>query len=171
MPRRTRSELINRLEWIYQVEGMNAVMFFGVMLFLIASYGFTNLIFMSYGILFCCFILLQGTYYWWIKYSSIKEEKEPVEVQVERLKTFKHLNHIGLILIPMVFLLQWFISGYSFSSDNLLGWAIFANLFAVLEYINYYHKQLMYDNRYDLRFLYQNRILKEATLHKDLREN
>jgi hypothetical protein len=68
-------------------------------------------------------------------------------------------------------LIQWYISGKSLNSDNFFGWAIFANLFAICEYINYYHKQLMYDNRNDMDYLLRNRQLKEASLYKDLRDN
>lgn len=166
-----RKRLLHKIQWTYQVEGMNAFMFFGIMIFCILTFGFTDLIFFTYGILFSCYILVQGTYYWWLKYSSLKGEPIPQPRVLDRFRTFKTSDHIGILLIPVVLCLQWFISGKQLNSSNLLGWALFANFFAVLEYINYYQKQLMYDNRYDFRYLRLNRKLKEAPLSKDLINN
>lgn len=166
-----RKRLLHKIQWTYQVEGMNAVMFLGISIFCILTFGFTDLIFFTYGILFSCYILMQGTYYWWLKYTSLKGEPIPQTRTLDRFKQFKATDHIGMLLIPVVLLLQWFISGKQLNGNNLLGWALFANFFAVLEYINYYQKQLMYDNQNDFRYLKLNRKLKEASLHKDLREN
>lgn len=47
---------------------------------------------------------------------------------------------------------------------------LLANGFAVLEDINYYHTQLMYDNKYDLKYLIRNQSLKKASLAKNLTE-
>lgn len=166
-----KKRLKNRLQWTFQVEGMNVVMFFGIMVFLNFNYDFYDLIFLSYGLSLMCFILFQGTYYWWVKYSVITERQVFKTTVLSRFRKFRRQNQVAIMIIPLVLLIQWFISGKSISSDNLIGWAIFANLFGVCEYINYYHKQLMYDNRNDLNYLVQNRKLKEAALHKDLREN
>lgn len=167
----TRQRLIKKLQWTFQVEGMNAFMFFGILIFLNASYRSINLLFLSYGMLLMCFILMQGTYYWWLKLSVINERPIFQRTSLLRFRKFKRINQIGLALIPLVLLIQWVISGKQLSGDNFLFWAIFANVFAVLEYINYYHKQLMYDNSHDLKYLFYNKTLKEASLHKDLREN
>lgn len=165
-----RKKLQKRLQWIFQVEGMNVVMFFGILLFLNFQYGFRDLIFLSYGLILMCYILFQGTYYWWLKWTVINEKPVFERTALSRFRAFKKHNRIAIVLIPFVLFIQWFISGKSFKSDNMMWWAIFANLFAICEYINYYHKQLMYDNRNDLNYLLQNRHLKEASLHKDLRE-
>lgn len=167
----SRKRLIDKIQWTCQVEGMNAVMFFGIMIFCILTFGFTDLVFFSYGILLSCYILMQGTYYWWVKYTSLKGKPIPQHRVLERLRKFKTTDHVGILLIPFILLLQWFISGKQLTGDNLLGWALFANFFAILEYINYYQKQLMYDNQHDFRYLKLNRKLKEAQLRKDLREN
>ena len=49
--------------------------------------------------------------------------------------------------------------------------ALFANIFGILEHINYYNRQLMIDNKSDLNYLLRNRKLKIASLAKDLKEN
>jgi hypothetical protein len=50
-------------------------------------------------------------------------------------------------------------------------WAVFANIFGILEHFNYYNRQLMIDNTQDLNYVIRNRKLKIASLAKDLSEN
>jgi len=171
MPSRSvKQRLIKKLQWTFQVEGMNAVMFFGILIFINATYDIKDLIFLSYGLLLMCFILLQGTYYWWKKLSVLEDKPIFQNRTLKRFLNFKRKNELAIAFMPFVLVAQWVISGRTLGSDNLLGWALFANVFAVLEYINYYHIQLMYDNRYDLRYLFRHKKLKEASLRKDLRE-
>lgn len=40
-------------------------------------------------------------------------------------------------------------------------------LFAVLEYINYFHFQLMYDNHADLQYLASNKMLKQGLIVRE----
>ena len=47
-------------------------------------------------------------------------------------------------------------------------WASLLALFAGLEHINYYHRQLMYDNAQDLQWLLRHRRLRRAHLAEDL---
>jgi len=49
-------------------------------------------------------------------------------------------------------------------------WGILANVFAVLEHVNYYHVQLSIDNAYDVEYVKRNRKLKKASLAKDMKE-
>lgn len=167
----SRKRLKKRLKWITQVEGINVVMFLGILLFLNTQHDSSDLIFLSYGLLFMCYILFQGTYYWYVKLSRLKKEYVEPKKVLTRFRAFKKHNLIGILLIPIVLLIQWYLSGQQLDQDNKLFWAVFVNIFAVLEHINYYHKQLMYDNRYDFRYLYRYKHLKNAALSKDLREN
>lgn len=166
----TKERLIHRLQWYFQVEGINVLMFFGIMLFLNSQYAMVHIIALSYGILFMCYILVQGTYYWWIKWRMLKRESLLQHKILSQFQSFKTHNQIGLVLMPVIFLLQYLLSGQEISGKNLPRWALAANLFAVAEYINYYHWQLMHDNIYDLKYLFRNRSLKRASLAKDLRE-
>jgi len=50
-------------------------------------------------------------------------------------------------------------------------WGILSNIFAILEHINYYNRQLMIDNSSDLEYLKRYKRLKVASLAKDLKEN
>ena len=74
-------------------------------------------------------------------------------------------------LIPFVCILQIFLNNWSIKNGNLIYWAIAANVFGILEHINYYNRQLMIDNSSDLNYVIKNRKLKVASLAKDLLEN
>lgn len=170
-PKTTKRKLLKRLRWTYQVEAMNVVMFLGLLLFLNAIYGLANLLFLSFGLLLSCFILFQGTYYWWVKFSVLKEKPVSQNKVIRQFRLFKKQNIILITLIPLMLILQWFVSGKKIGGDNLLFWAFFANAFAIFEHINYYYRQLMYDNERDINYILRYRKLKEASLYKDLREN
>lgn len=66
--------------------------------------------------------------------------------------------------------LQYYLSGWQIKSKNLMAWGILANLFAILEHVNYYNKQLMIDKKSDLIYLIRNKKLKTASLAKDIME-
>ncbi|MEX2603431.1 MAG: hypothetical protein WD361_04475 [Gracilimonas sp.] len=166
----TKQRVIKRLQWTSQVEGINCVMFLGILAFLNFSYTVSNLYILSYGLLFMCFILFQGTYYWWKKLSVLKGKSINQTKVLRRFQSFKTMNEIGIVLIPVVIVLQWYASGRQLNGSNFLIWGFLANGFAILEHINYYHKQIMLDNEHDVNFVLRNRKIKEASLAKDLRE-
>ena len=74
-------------------------------------------------------------------------------------------------LIPLVFIIQLYFNNWEVKTENLIFWAIIANVFGILEHINYYNRQLMIDNASDLNYVIRNRKLKIASLAKDLKEN
>jgi hypothetical protein len=74
-------------------------------------------------------------------------------------------------LIPLVFIIQLYFNNWEVKTENLIFWAIIANVFGILEHINYYNRQLMIDNTSDLNYVIRNRKLKIASLAKDLSEN
>jgi len=78
---------------------------------------------------------------------------------------------ILISLIPIIFGIQLYQNEWKVVSENLLLCGILANLFAILEHINYYNRQLMIDNLSDLEYFIRNKKLKVASLAKDLKEN
>ena len=74
-------------------------------------------------------------------------------------------------LIPLIFIIQLFLDKWTIKNENLMFWGIVANVFGVLEHVNYYNRQLMIDNKQDLNYVIRNRKLKIASLAKDLSEN
>ena len=76
-----------------------------------------------------------------------------------------------IAMIPVVFIIQLYISNWKIEPKNMLFWSVVANLFAVLEHINNYIRQLMIDNMSDLNYVLRNKKLKIASLAKDLSDN
>mgnify|MGYP000120839544 CR=1 FL=1 len=78
---------------------------------------------------------------------------------------------ILISLIPIIFAIQLYQNDWEIIPENLILWGVLANIFAILEYINYYNRQLMIDNLADFEYLKRNKKLKIASLAKDLKES
>ena len=113
-------------------------------------------------------LLVQGSIYWYSKWRRLKSENTsvtPIQM-VQRLKKVQKWNIVLMIIPPFMFVidfLRWYpslpIGGLSISG--------FIYIFAILEYINYFHIQLSYDNFSDVRYLLKSKRLKQACLSKD----
>ncbi|WP_294741975.1 general stress protein [uncultured Exiguobacterium sp.] len=115
-------------------------------------------------------LLIQGAWYWYSKSRQLKEEGTSItpESVVRRLFLCRILNLALIVLTACAFGLDWI----RFQSDFPvygLRITLFLYVFAILEYINYFHIQLMYDNRSDVQYLIRNRRLKRSALYKDIR--
>ncbi len=168
----SKTRLIKRLKWYYPTEKFHTYVTFPVVLFyLLLTYPIINIILLSYGLIVCIFILYQGQYYWKLKLNALKGEYIEQNNNIKFFKKSKRLNSILILFMIPVLLIQLYVQGWSFGSNNMFFWGILVNLFAVLEHVNYYHTQLMIDNKYDFEYLLKNRKLKKASLAKDLIEN
>ena len=74
-------------------------------------------------------------------------------------------------LIPLIFGIQLYLTDWTIITENRMLWACIANVFGILEHINYYNRQLMIDNTSDLSYVMRYKKLKIASLAKDLKEN
>ena len=114
------------------------------------------------------FLLVQGSVYWHSKWKRLKNENisvTPVRI-VKRLKKLKKWNMGLMIVSPFMFvfdLFKWYPS-LPLGGLYLSG---FIYIFAILEYINYFHIQLSYDNLSDIKYLLKSKRLKQACLSKD----
>ncbi|KON90297.1 hypothetical protein AF332_13555 [Sporosarcina globispora] len=70
-------------------------------------------------------------------------------------------------MIPAAFIADYNI--WHPSAPQGLTIAAFIYIFAILEYINYFHIQLSYDNRSDINSLKQTKRFKQASLSKDFK--
>ena len=80
---------------------------------------------------------------------------------------FKWLNWLLIALFPAVLWLNWqLLDGPRSMADLWIGLLILAG--AVLEQINYYYYQLMYDNPYDWAYLRTYRRLRPGNIGQAL---
>jgi hypothetical protein len=101
-------------------------------------------------------LLLQGSYLWF----KISRQLS-INTSDSLKSTFKKLKLINIILITATVIFVWI---YPFKGSwDKYGTIGFLSL-AILEHINYFEFQLMYDNMNDLNYLRRFRRLKKAKL-------
>ncbi|SDL37801.1 hypothetical protein [Kriegella aquimaris] len=168
----SKRKMIKRLKSYYPMERFHAfVTFPAILVYLILENSFTDIFFLLYGVLICIIILIQGQHYWKLKLYRLMNKPFNQEKNLNIFKNSKKINLILIGLIPIIFGFQFYLNEWQFIPENLILWGVLANLFAVLEHINYYNRQLMIDNSSDLEYLKRNKRLKVASLAKDLKEN
>lgn len=110
------------------------------------------------------YILLQGALYWHLKLHSVqRRQRFPAYFQ----PLFRFFQYSNLAAIIAVAVLAATMRGGGASAADL-GWSMGLLGFAVLEQINYYHYQLMYDTRAGFAYLRRNGHLRKAALRLDL---
>lgn len=165
----SKAKLIERLEWYYPMERFHTYVTFPLIaILLLLFYSATDILFVLYGLAVCIYILYQGQHYWKLKLYRLTEREFDQQKNLAFFKRSKRINIILIAAMPLIFLLQWYIAEWSFTSDILLigGWV--ANIFAVVEHLNYYVIQISIDNEADVDYLKQNKRLKKAHLARDL---
>lgn len=168
----TRARLIKRLKWYYPTEKFHTYLTCPLLLiYVIYSNPIKDIVFLIYGLLVCIIILYQGQLYWKLKLQSLMGGNLNQEKNIEFFKKSKKLNIFLIGLIPLLLIFQLYLQEWHIRTNQMLFWGLFANVFAILEHVNYYHVQLMVDNKYDIEYLVKNRRLKKASLAKDLIEN
>ena len=110
------------------------------------------------------YILLQGTWYWHLKLRLLNEHKPLPAYFRDLYQCFKWSNVIGMVAL-LAALLYYNTLSLSFSD---LKWCAGLLVGVLLEHINYYHYQLMYDTRAAFDFLRRNKRLRKAALGLDL---
>ena len=166
-----RRQVEKRLSYLYTGESMAVVGFIIVSFLLNKAYPQLQLYSLtSFWLSFFLLelLLVQGSIYWYSKWKRLKRENTsvtPIQM-VQQLKKIQKWNISLMIVPPFIFVidfLQWYpslpIDGLSISG--------FIYIFAILEYINYFHIQLSYDNSSDIKYLLKSKRLKQACLSKD----
>ncbi|MFO8233837.1 MAG: hypothetical protein R6U04_00335 [Bacteroidales bacterium] len=167
----TKNRLIKRLKWYYPTERFHTYGTFPVLFFYVLfTNSINNIIFLTYGLLVCIIILYQGQHYWKLKLKRLEGTEVNQEKNVQFFRKSKRLNWLLILLMLLVLLIQLYIQKWNVIANEMLYWGILANVFAILEHINYYYIQLMIDNKYDVEYLLKNKRLKKASLAKDLIE-
>jgi hypothetical protein len=110
------------------------------------------------------YLLLQGALYWQLKHRALSTSLSLPNYFERLFKLFKISNLVLLGGVALGFAMQIVNDGWHMQ----LAWPLGIFLFAVLEHINYYHYQLMYDTSASVRYVLRNRRLRKAALGVDL---
>ncbi|PAE15451.1 general stress protein [Virgibacillus sp. 7505] len=162
----------NRLKYLYSGELIAVICF--VILSLLINHNYPDLKLYSLfsfwtAFLLLEFLLLQGSMYWYIKFKRFRNEKTFITptYAVHKLIKLRKVN-VLLIAIPLLAFIYDFLRLHSPFPIGGLFIALFIYVFAILEYINYFYIQLSYDNISDLRYLKQRKVLKQASIQRDI---
>ncbi|MDO9355976.1 MAG: hypothetical protein Q7T55_19920, partial [Solirubrobacteraceae bacterium] len=110
------------------------------------------------------YLLMQGALYWHLKLRAL-DDGNTLPVWFGKLfRTFKLSNQCVLAAAGAAFGAQIGIHGWR----TTYAWPLGLLAFAMLEHINYYHYQLMYDTGNALQYLVRHRRLRRAALGTDL---
>jgi hypothetical protein len=129
------------------------------------------------GLALALFLLAQGSVYWFAKLRAVR--RQPFVDDRRLLAAFRRLRVVnrgllaGTLLAGVVSAVVWATQGAAGSDDDVRRWL---DLFlagalwtlALLEYVNYFHRQLMYDSPSELRWWLRHRRLKTSWLARDL---
>ncbi|MCZ4320235.1 hypothetical protein O4H26_14675 [Aequorivita viscosa] len=168
----SKTRLIERLKWYYPLEKFHTFVTVPILLlYLLFTNPLSNLVFISYGLIICIVILYQGQLYWKLKLQRLTGKNVNQEKNLQFFRKFKRINWLLILFMLPALLIQLYLQNWDFKANDMLFWGVLANVFAILEHVNYYYVQLMIDNKYDVHYLLKNKRLKTASLSKDLVEN
>jgi hypothetical protein len=137
----------------------------------ILNNSFKDIMSLIFGLIVCIYILHQGQFYWKIKLNKLMDRTGNNPKYIGFFKQSQYINRILVVFIPIVFFVQFYFTDWSIKSKYVFYGTILANVFAILEYINYYHWQISIDNKADLTYLIKNKRFKKAHLFKDIECN
>ena len=160
------SKLAARMKYLRNAEGMFAVVFILLLpwYWMQADVGVAWLVRLP-PLVMVCYILAQGATYWAAKYRQYARAVALPSWLPRLFRGFQLSNVIGLSGIGL-----WLTLAAGRDTGLVdLGWGAGLWAFAVLEHVNYYHRQLMYDTRGALRRLKATRRLRIPLLAEDMR--
>ena len=153
-----RDKLTVRLRQLYIVEFINV--FWLPLAFWIMgrvnnqSFGLNSII----AMIFNGILLIEGSYLWFSISKRLRLKGEH-----NFIKVFRALRKLNFLLFTLIITVISF-NPFSGPFDRIVTAAFI--LLAILEYINYFEIQLMYDNENDKKYLRQYKRLKVAKLKK-----
>ena len=124
----------------------------------------------TYSVGVVIFILIQGVFWWRWKLHVLKQNTRMMPTHVlRRYRQWRTVNWWLIGAFPFVVLGGTALTGQPIhSNDTWLGLLFLGG--AILEQINYYYVQLMYNSSYDLRYLQTNGRLRPGTVAKAMKE-
>ncbi len=160
--------IIKRLLYLRNWELFNIFFLPGCLYFVLSTRGVYHWQTYSVGMFCICFILVQGAFYWHLKLQSIRNQKTTLSPDAYRVFSFFNwANLLLLSLYPLLFVMSQ-VSSLGFQVSF---WSNLLYIFAILEYINYYHYQLSHDSLNDIRYLLTHKKIRRSSLWTDLQRH
>lgn len=127
-----------------------------------------NWIARTYSLMVIIVILVQGIVWWRWKLRILQAGERMMPLSVLRwFRRFRSVNWLLIALFPLVLWLKWQWTGLPLMNRDSW-WGLLFLVGAILEQINYYYVQLMYDSAYDWNYLRTHRRLRPGSIGKSL---
>ncbi len=162
-----KNRLIRRLRYLWTFELLDSFLLPAVVILGSLRYGQPLGLFSIYGSALVTWILWQGAAYWWLKLQAVRKDGRIAERHLRPFATFKRVNWALIGLLPLLPLGQAMLGSPFRSTVDVVAGLGMAGL-ALLEQVNYYHIQLMYDYPPDWRYLIERKRLKRSSLSRAL---
>ena len=157
--------LARRYRYLWTGEAAAVLTFLGLFLYHFpAGRHWSYWLVRAYGLAILIWILLQGISWWRLKLHVLRAGQRGVPVvTLIWFRRFKWTNWLLIGLFPLVlWLKQWVAGTPGSSTDTWVGLLLTGG--ALLEQINYYYYQLIYDSRYDWAYLRTHRRLRRGNI-------
>ena len=162
-----KERIIQRLQYLWIGELFDSVFLPACVLSVAYSLGQSVGIFVVGASALLMLMLWQVSAYWRLKLRAVRSGDR---VGISALRAYAVLEKVnwGLLGALPVIVLAVRLFGHARASafDIVVGSLVY--ILALLEQINYYYVQLMYDNRADWQYLRKYKHLKKASLRRDL---
>jgi hypothetical protein len=167
MPTKTRADLLKRLDPYWKMEAANVLI---VPLFVVAvsqaRLGWITLAPMAATML----LLVIGALYWRGKVQQLRGQGAGFPALLRRIAAWRRPALALTLAGCATALAGWLVPGWAVGMADRYA-ATGCAVLAVLEYVNYYHRQLQhFDNRADLRRLLAGKGFRKSWLARDLEE-
>jgi membrane protease YdiL (CAAX protease family) len=160
-----RKNLVGRFRILYLLELLNAVIVFPGLVLLMSRNVHIG-VFTILAAAFVSFLLFVGAGFSFLKYRDLQNGTQNLSRHAQFFHWLRRFIPVVLLAGFLVFFIQFQSVDVSTQiPDLLLGLLLYA--LAILEYINYFHVQLMYDNRHDLAYLFTMRKLKRGLIARE----
>jgi hypothetical protein len=162
---RTRADLLARLEPYWKMEAGNAVLLPAMAIYLSGGQlGWVSLVPMAAMIL----LLVIGALYWRGKVRQLKGEPQNWSGLLRTLARLQMLSLVLTLAGVAAALAGWIVSDLALGTADR--WAATGcAVLALLEYVNYYHRQLQhFDNKADFRRMLAGKGFRPSWMARDL---
>ena len=161
--------LRKRYQYLWTGEACAAALFLALFLWVTYQDGrWQHWVVRTYSLGVVLLILLQGVAWWRWKIHLLDTQQRQMPAPVIRVyRAWRWINWLLIGGFPLVVVsTTWLTQQPLLAPDTWLGLLMLGG--AVLEQINYYHVQLMYDSAYDWTHLRAHRRLRRGTIAKAL---
>lgn len=167
-----KEKLAKRYRYLWTGELAAIILFIYLLVYYAARDGrWSNWILRIYSVSVVVIILAQSIPWWRWKLRLLKEGRREMPAHlVSRYARLRTLNWILISGFGMAVMAKWFFTDAAILGPDLWYGLLFLGG-AVLEQVNYYYYQLMYDSAYDLNHLRSELSLRRGTIAKVLDRN